>query len=108
MDLSFYYVLFTKFFQSNPTTGYDWHIHNNSDEGVASLESNNYHAAGNSFSFRNEFLMIGLGGHKIGGGGSREFKFKANKAGTSEIKLVHKRNWESEETNTHHVKINVK
>lgn len=66
---------------SNPTTGYDWSISGSWDEKVLALIDKGYKSEGNS----------GL----IGQGGKSYWKFKALQAGSTNIKLVYARPWES-------------
>ncbi len=66
---------------SNPTTGYDWE--ESHDNSVLNLVDDRYEP---------DEKAAGL----VGAGGTQYFRFKALKAGQTEITLVYKRPWETE------------
>lgn len=66
---------------SNPTTGYDWSVAASWDEKVLNLLDKGYQQSGNS--------------QLMGQGGKSYWKFKALQAGTTDLKLVYARPWES-------------
>jgi len=67
---------------SNPTTGYDWEV--NLDETMLELVEKIYKLPEEA-----EHEVVGAGGVDY-------FRFKALKAGETEITLVYKRTWEEE------------
>ena len=66
--------------KENPTTGYRWAI-DRSDSTILALQSSDFAA---------------LPGAGIGGGGTRTFTFKAEKAGAVHLQLKHWRSWEGD------------
>ena len=66
---------------SNPTTGYGWE--ESYDNSVLNLVDDRYEP---------DKKAAGL----VGAGGTQYFRFKALKAGQTEITLVYKRSWETE------------
>lgn len=66
---------------SNPTTGYDWE--ESHDDSLLKLVVDEY---------KPDEKAEGL----VGAGGTQYFRFKALKAGQTEITLVYKRPWETE------------
>ena len=68
---------------ANPTTGYDWEV--SLDETILELVGKTYKLA--------EEAEHGI----VGAGGVDYFRFKALKAGETEITLVYKRSWEKED-----------
>ena len=67
---------------ANPTTGYDWEV--SLDETILELVEKTYKLG--------EEAEEGV----VGAGGVEYFRFKALKAGETEITLVYKRTWEEE------------
>ncbi|MBA7505854.1 hypothetical protein ES706_04531 [subsurface metagenome] len=67
---------------ANPTTGYDWEV--SLDETILELVEKTYKLAEEA-----EHEIVGAGGVDY-------FRFKALKAGETEITLVYKRSWEEE------------
>jgi len=67
---------------ANPTTGYDWEV--SLDEAMLELVEKTYKLAEEA-----EHEVVGAGGVDY-------FRFKALKAGETEITLVYKRTWEEE------------
>jgi predicted secreted protein len=63
-----------------PTSGYRWEV-GNFDPAVLEF-------------LRDDFVPSG--GARIGGGGQREFCFRAVGPGRSPVRLIHRRPWESE------------
>ena len=66
---------------SNPTTGYDWEV--SLDETILELVEKTYKPE------KTEQNVVGAGGVDY-------FRFKALKAGETEITIVYKRSWEEE------------
>ncbi len=69
---------------ANPTTGYDWEV--SLDETMLKLVEKIYKLAEEA----EEYKVVGAGGVDY-------FRFKALKAGETEITLVYKRSWEEED-----------
>ena len=67
---------------ANPTTGYDWEV--SLDETILELVEKTYKPAEEA-----EHEIVGAGGVDY-------FRFKALKAGETEITMVYKRSWEEE------------
>lgn len=67
---------------SNPTTGYEWTLTDTMDKSVLSMSDHNY---------KSDSAPAGM----TGVGGTDYWTFKALKNGTTEIKLVYARPWES-------------
>ncbi len=67
---------------ANPTTGYDWEV--SLDETILELVEMTYKPAEEA-----EHEIVGAGGVDY-------FRFKALKAGETEINMVYKRSWEEE------------
>jgi inhibitor of cysteine peptidase len=63
----------------NPTTGFQWFVEKNNKEQLAPQGKGEYTPARKGV---------------IGGGGTFTFRFRAEKAGTSELELVYKRGFE--------------
>jgi inhibitor of cysteine peptidase len=68
---------------SNPTTGYDWE--ESYDESMLTLDE-----------AESKYVPDEKAEGLVGAGGTRYFRFKAIKAGQTEITLVYKRHWETE------------
>lgn len=66
--------------ESNPTTGYSWEKNELYDKGMLEMTQSKYSPS----------LP-----QKIGSGGVQQYIFKALKAGSTQIKMVYKRSWES-------------
>jgi inhibitor of cysteine peptidase len=65
----------------NPTTGFNWFVEKNDKEALPQQGKKEYAPAKKGV---------------VGGGGTFTFKFKAEKAGTSELELVYKRAFEKD------------
>ncbi len=68
---------------ANPTTGYDWEI--SLDETMLELVEKTYKLAEEAEGYK-----------VVGGSGVDYFRYKALKAGETEITMVYKRSWEEE------------
>ncbi len=69
--------------KGNPTTGFGWSIDQNNKEELSPVGKPSYAP---------DRVQPGI----VGSGGKFVFKFKAAKAGTSELKLVYQRAWEKD------------
>ena len=78
---------------SNPTTGYDWEESYDSD--MLSLTDDRYEP---------DEKAAGL----VGAGGTQYFRFKALKAGQTEITVTYKRSWETDIAEQKVFNINIK
>lgn len=78
---------------SNPTTGYDWEESHDSD--MLSLTDDSYEP---------DEKAAGL----VGAGGTQYFRFKALKAGQTEITVTYKRSWETDIAEQKVFNINIK
>ncbi len=70
--------------ESNPTTGYEWILGEETDTSVVSLFDSKF------VQTEKEEELVGVGGYEI-------FTFKAENSGQTEIILTYKRSWEEEE-----------
>jgi inhibitor of cysteine peptidase len=82
---------FTIELQSNPSTGYRWHLLY-FDKSILNLISS-------------EFATKPT--NQIGTAGIQRFNFEATKKGTTSIKLIYKRSWESETVKSNEFFVNV-
>jgi inhibitor of cysteine peptidase len=78
--------------EENPTTGYQWEIKGIDDQVVA-LQNSEY---------------ISASGGNIGAGGIRIFTFLAKSEGITQVRLVLRRSWESEESAIEHFEVTLR
>ncbi|MFQ5595654.1 MAG: protease inhibitor I42 family protein [Anaerolineae bacterium] len=67
--------------KSNPTTGYDWQV-DEMDEGVVKLVTQEFKPASDP--------------DRLGAPGQTEFQFQAVGAGTTSLRLIYVRSWETD------------
>jgi len=79
---------------ANPTTGYDWEV--SLDETMLELVEKIYKLAEEAEEYK-----------VVGGSGVDYFRFKALKAGETEITMVYKRSWEEEDIDQKLFTINI-
>ncbi len=79
--------------ESNPTTGFDWYISENSKIGNLELINKNYKAETTD---------------KVGVGGEQIFTFKATGKGTANLIIEYKREWEEGKSPEETFEVNIK